>query len=190
MQIKSSKFVKSAVDSEGFPKDNLFEIAVVGRSNVGKSSIINSLLNRKSIAKVSSTPGKTRTVNFFLINENIYLVDLPGYGYAKISKDERKVWKSMVEGYFYNRNVLKKVVLLVDSRHSPFESDILMCEWVKSLGYNLSIVATKSDKLKNSEIKRNSEIFRNIFEVSDILFYSSLKNENRDKLIEFVFTNV
>lgn len=190
MQIKSSKFIKSAVDSRGFPVDNLSEIAIVGRSNVGKSSIINSLLNRKKIAKVSSTPGKTRTINFFLINDSIYLVDLPGYGYAKISKDERRMWKSMVEGYFHNRDVLKKVILLVDSRHSPFESDIVMCEWVKSLGYDLSIIATKSDKLKNSEIKKNSDVFESTFEVSSTLFYSSLKNENRDKLVEFVFSGV
>lgn len=190
MQIKSSKFIKSAIDHNGFPGDNLDEIAIVGRSNVGKSSIINSLLNRKRIAKVSSTPGKTRTINFFLINERIYLVDLPGYGYARISKDERKMWKSMIEGYFHNRNVLRKVVLLVDSRHSPFESDLLMCEWVKSLGYNLSVIATKSDKLKNSEISKNSSIFKSSFDVDNVLFYSSLKNENRDKLVEFIFGDI
>lgn len=190
MFINNSKFVKSSVKFSDFPDDGLDEIAIVGRSNVGKSSIINSILNRKHIAKVSSNPGKTRTINFFLINEDLYLVDLPGYGYAKVSKSEKYNWKSMVESYFHNRFVLKKVILLIDSRHDPFESDIIMCEWIKYMNYNLSIIATKSDKIKNSEIAKNERKFKSAFKINDILFYSSLKNKNRDELIKFVFNGI
>lgn len=189
MVITNSKFIKSAVRSSDFPNDKLEEIAIVGRSNVGKSSLINSLLQRKRIAKVSSTPGKTRTINFFLINNNMYLVDLPGYGYAKVAKTERHMWKNMVESYFNDRDCLKKVILLIDSRHEPFESDIMMYEWINSLNYKLDIVATKSDKIKYSEIRRNEYIFKNEFNKSNILFYSSLKNQNRDELINFIFSN-
>lgn len=188
--VKNSEFIKSTTNVRDFPSEGLKEIAIVGRSNVGKSSIINSLLNRKRIAKVSSTPGKTRTINFFLINNDLYLVDFPGYGYAKVSKDERNVWKSMVESYFQNRSVLKKVILLIDSRHDPFESDLTMCEWIKSMDYDLSIIATKSDKLKYAEIKKNHVKFKKKFDVSNILFYSALKNENRNELLDFVFSDV
>lgn len=188
--VKSSEFIKSTNNVRDFPNEGFKEIAIVGRSNVGKSSIINSLLNRKRIAKVSSTPGKTRTINFFLINNSLYLVDFPGYGYAKVSKDERKSWKSMVESYFYNRDVLKKVILLIDSRHDPFESDLVMCNWIKDMKYNLSIVATKSDKLKFAEIKKNDLKFRKNFDVSKILFYSALKNENRNELLNFIFSDI
>lgn len=182
--------MKSAVKFSDFPCDGLYEIAIVGRSNVGKSSIINSILNKKHIAKISSKPGKTRTVNFFLINNNLYLVDLPGYGYAKVSKHEKHSWKYMVESYFQNRSVLKKVILLIDSRHDPFESDVVMCNWIKHMNYDLSIIATKSDKIKNSEIIKNEKMFRSAFDVDDILFYSSLKNKNRDELLKFIFKSV
>lgn len=190
MIIKDSKFIKSTTKAKDFPKEGLKEVAIVGRSNVGKSSIINSLLNKKKIAKVSSTPGKTRTINFFLINNSVYLVDFPGYGYAKISKEERNSWKFMMDSYFLDRKELKKVILLIDSRHKPFESDLLMCDWIKYMNYNLSIIATKSDKLKYSEIKRNEKIFKDSFEVDDILFYSVLKNSNREKLSEFIFSGI
>ncbi len=187
MIITKSEFIKSAVSVKDFPKDNREEIAIVGRSNVGKSSLINSMLQRKKIAKVSQTPGKTRTVNFFLINDNMYLVDLPGYGYAKVSKSERNMWKGMVESYFFKRDNLKKVILLIDSRHKPFESDILMYEWVNSFNYKLDIVATKSDKLKYNELKKNEKLFKETFKGSDIMFYSSLKHTNREELLNFIF---
>lgn len=190
MLINSSRFLRSSVGFSDFPNDGLREIAIVGRSNVGKSSIINSMLNRKRIAKVSSNPGKTRTINFFLINDDLYLVDLPGYGYAKVSKSERHSWKSMVESYFHNRNTLRKVILLVDSRHDPFDSDIEMCNWIRCMNYNLSIIATKSDKIKRSEIIKNGKKFKAVFGINDILFYSSLKNENRNDLLNFVFDGI
>lgn len=188
MFIYDSKFIKSAVNHKNFPNDGLREIAVVGRSNVGKSSLINSLLQRKKIARVSSTPGKTRTLNFFLINNSFYLVDLPGYGYAKVSKSERNSWKYIAESYFNNRTCIDKVILLIDSRHDPFESDIMMYNWINSLNYKLDIIATKSDKLKYSQIKKNEYIFRKQFSKSNILFYSSLKNYDRNELVNFIFS--
>lgn len=190
MIIKESKFIKSVINKSDYPNEGLNEIAIVGRSNVGKSSIINSLLSRKKIAKVSSTPGKTRTINFFLINNEFYLVDFPGYGYAKVSKTEKNMWKDKLEAYFYDRKELKRVILLIDSRHEPFESDMLMFEWIKHLGYPIVLVATKSDKLKYSEIKKNQRMFIQKFGVEDVFFYSSLKNENRDELVNFVFSNI
>lgn len=190
MFIKNSKFVKSITNINDCPNEGFKEIAIVGRSNVGKSSIINSILGRKRIAKVSSSPGKTRTINFFLINDNLYLVDFPGYGYAKVSKDEKNFWKFMIESYFYNRSVLRKVVLLVDSRHTPFDSDLNMCNWIRHMNYDLSIIATKSDKLKYVEIKKNHKVFKETFNVEDVLFYSALKNQNRDELLKFIFSGV
>lgn len=188
MFIYDSKFIKSAVSCKDFPNDGLKEIAIVGRSNVGKSSLINSLLQRKRIAKVSSTPGKTRTLNFFLINNSFYLVDLPGYGYAKVSKSERDSWKYIAESYFNNRVYIDRVILLIDSRHDPFESDVTMYNWINSLNYKIDIIATKSDKLTYSQIKKNEHIFKRQFSKSNILFYSSLKNYNRDELVNFIFS--
>lgn len=143
MKIKSSEFIISAVKREQYPDDNLPEIAFVGRSNVGKSSIINSLTNRRGLAKVSQTPGKTRLINFFLLNKDFYLVDLPGYGYAKVSKKEKASWGATIERYLLNRGPLKKVVLLVDCRHKPTADDVQMYEWIKHYGYEVVVIATK-----------------------------------------------
>ena len=151
MRIKQSEFIISAVKKNQYPVDNRIEVAFVGRSNVGKSSIINSITNRKKLAKVSSTPGKTRLVNFFLINNDFYLVDLPGYGYAKVSKSEKDSWGKTIETYLTGRDQLKRIVLLVDSRHKPNADDVMMYEWAKHFGYDVVVVATKSDKLKNSD---------------------------------------
>ena len=126
MEIKQSDFIISAVAASQYPKDDFPEVAFVGKSNVGKSSLINALTNRRKLAKVSGTPGKTRLVNFFLINQEVYFVDLPGYGYAKISREQQKTWGKMIESYLQGRRTLKKFVLLVDSRHKPTEDDIIM----------------------------------------------------------------
>ena len=125
MRIKQSEFIISAVKRDQYPKDDRVEVAFVGRSNVGKSSIINALTNRRKLAKVSGTPGKTRLINFFLINNDFYLVDLPGYGYAKVSKKEKESWGKTIETYLNGREELKRVVLLVDSRHKPTADDIM-----------------------------------------------------------------
>ena len=190
MRIKQSEFITSAVKREQYPLDNRVEVAFVGRSNVGKSSIINSLTNRKKLAKVSQTPGKTRLVNFFLINNDFYLVDLPGYGYAKVSKSEKDSWGKTVETYLTDREQLKRVVLLVDSRHKPTGDDIMMNEWFKHFGYNVVIVATKSDKLTKNELKKSENVIKETLKLSTedkLYFFSSLNRNGSDELINNLF---
>lgn len=190
MRIKKSDFITSAVKKEQYPIDNRVEIAFVGRSNVGKSSLINSLTNRKKLAKVSQTPGKTRLVNFFLINDDFYLVDLPGYGYAKVSKAEKDSWGKTVEMYLNEREQLKRVVLLVDSRHKPTNDDIIMHEWIKHFGYDVTIVATKSDKLTRNEIKKNEKVIKETLKLNaddKLYFFSSLNKDGKDELINNLF---
>jgi len=190
MRIKQSEFITSAVKREQYPLDNRIEVAFVGRSNVGKSSIINSLTNRKKLAKVSGTPGKTRLVNFFLINNDFYLVDLPGYGYAKVSKSEKDSWGKTVEMYLTNREQLKRVVLLVDSRHKPTGDDIMMNEWFKHFGYNVVVVATKSDKLTKNELKKSEKVIKETLKLGTndkLYFFSSLNKEGADQLIDNLF---
>ena len=190
MRIKQSEFITSAVKREQYPLDNRVEVAFVGRSNVGKSSIINSLTNRKKLAKVSQTPGKTRLVNFFLINNDFYLVDLPGYGYAKVSKSEKDSWGKTVEMYLTDREQLKRVVLLVDSRHKPTGDDIMMNEWFKHFGYNVVVVATKSDKLTKNELKKSEKVIKETLKLSaedKLYFFSSLNKDGADELIDNLF---
>lgn len=190
MRIKQSEFITSAVKREQYPLDNRVEVAFVGRSNVGKSSIINSLTNRKKLAKVSQTPGKTRLVNFFLINNDFYLVDLPGYGYAKVSKSEKDSWGKTVETYLTDREQLKRVVLLVDSRHKPTADDVMMNEWFKHFGYNVVVVATKSDKLTKNELKKSEKIIKETLNLSaedKLYFFSSLNRNGSDELIDNLF---
>lgn len=193
MEIKQSEFITSAVTKIQYPQDDKLEIAFVGRSNVGKSSLINSLTNRKGLAKVSGTPGKTRLINFFLINNLFYLVDLPGYGYAKVSKSEKENWGKIIETYLLNRPQLKKVVLLVDARHKPSGDDILMYKWIKYYGHETIIVATKKDKLTKNEIVKNEKLIRETFELQKdekIMFFSSLNKEGKDDLIDTIFSDI
>ncbi len=190
MRIKKSEFITSAVKRNQYPLDNRAEIAFVGRSNVGKSSIINALTNRKKLAKVSQTPGKTRLINFFLINDDFYLVDLPGYGYAKVSKQEKDSWGKTIEMYLTSREQLKRVVLLVDSRHKPTGDDILMHEWIKHFGYDVIVVATKSDKLTRNELKKNEKLIRETLKLDGgdkLYFFSSLNKDGKDELIDNLF---
>jgi len=190
MEIKQSEFITSAKIPSQYPEDDRIEIAFVGRSNVGKSSLINSLTNRRKLVKVSSKPGKTRLINFFLINNDFYFVDLPGYGYARVSKEEKKNWGKTIETYLTDREQLKKIILLVDSRHRPTNDDILMCNWIKYYGYDLSVVATKSDKLKRSEFKKNEKIIRDTLDLSKdnkIIFYSTLNKSGREELLQDIF---
>lgn len=190
MKINTSEFVTSAVKKTQYPKDRRNEFAFVGRSNVGKSSIINTLVNRRGLAKVSGTPGKTRLVNFFIINNDFYLVDLPGYGYAKVSKSEKDNWGEVIETYLTDRDVLKRIVLLVDSRHKPSNEDIKMLDWIRYYEYKYIIVATKSDKLKKSEFSKNEKIIRETLKLSpdeNVHFFSSLNKSGREALINRIF---
>ena len=190
MRIKQSEFIISAVKREQYPVDNRVEIAFVGRSNVGKSSIINALTNRRHLAKTSQTPGKTRLINFFLINNDFYLVDLPGYGYAKVSKKEQESWGKTIERYIIDREPLKRVVLLVDSRHKPTGDDKLMLQWIKHYGYDVVVVATKSDKLSNNDLGKSKKIIMETLELTKedkFYFYSSLNKKGSEALINNIF---
>ena len=193
MIIKTSEFIISAVKRNQYPVDNRVEIAIVGRSNVGKSSIINALTNRRKLAKVSQTPGKTRLINFFLINNDFYLVDLPGYGYAKVSKKEKESWGKTIETYLHGREPLKRVVLLVDSRHKPTADDIMMHEWIKHYGYDVIVVATKSDKLSNNELPKAKKLIKETLKLEKndkLYFFSSLNKKGKEELIDNLFLDL
>ena len=181
MNIHNSDIAASAVKSEQYPKKELPEFAFAGRSNVGKSSLVNKLLGRKSLARVSATPGKTATINFYNIDNTIYLVDLPGYGYAKRSRDEIEAWGGMIEEYLKNRKQLKRVILLVDSRHEPTGDDKMMLEWIRDARPEdgTIVIATKCDKLKKRELSENLEMIERELELSedDILVPFSTKDD-------------
>ena len=193
MEVKQAEFIISAAVSGQYPKDGFPEIAFVGKSNVGKSSLINTLTNRKSLAKVSGTPGKTKLVNFFLINKLIYFVDLPGYGYAKVSKEEQKNWGQMIESYLKGSKALKKFVLLVDSRHKPTKDDILMYNWIKEYNIECIIVSTKIDKLSNNEIYKSDKIIKETLQIGNykkFLHFSSLKRTGKEELLDAIFDGI
>lgn len=182
MKIQTAEYMISAVSTKQYPEDGLPDIAMAGRSNVGKSSFINRLINRKNLVRTSSNPGKTRTINFFRINESFYFVDVPGYGYAKVSKQERAQWGHMMEEYFGTRNTLKAVVLIVDLRHGPTRDDLQMAEYINYLDIPLIIIATKLDKISNSKrakaIKQTEEAF-SMYKTNAIIPFSAETNENK-----------
>ena len=167
MNTNKVSLTVSAVSPKQYPKTDMPEFAFAGRSNVGKSSLINKLLNRKSLALVSGTPGKTITINFYNIDDTIHLVDLPGYGYAKRSKEEVKKWGRMMEDYLAGREQLVQTILLVDSRHAPTADDITMCDWIRHYHDRVIVVATKMDKLKKREIEPNLERIWNVLELGE-----------------------
>ena len=178
MKIRSSEITMSAVNKSQYPTDGIPEIAMVGRSNVGKSSTINTLLNRRNFARVSQTPGKTRTINFYLINKEFFFVDLPGYGYAKISKSEKEKWGAIMERYLKDRKELCAIFLLVDIRHEPSKDDVMMYEWIKYFGYDCVVIATKADKISRGQYQKHISIIRkklNLEKDEKVIPLSSLK---------------
>lgn len=181
MNLHNADIAVSAVKKEQYPKTGYPEFAFVGRSNVGKSSMINKLLNRKSLARVSSTPGKTVTINFYNIDETIYLVDLPGYGYAKRAKKDIESWGNMIDDYLYRRTQLRRVMLLVDSRHEPTEDDKMMLDWIRAAqpDEGAIVIATKTDKLSKRELEKNLEMLYRELDLNedDILVPFSTKND-------------
>ena len=187
MIIKSSEFICAAVKPSQYPQDGVPEIAFTGRSNVGKSSLINLLLNRRKLAKVSATPGKTRTINFFSINGGEFrLVDLPGYGYAKVSKAETADWGKMMESYLSKREGLKAVVQLVDSRHAPTAQDKQMYEYLRYYGLDGIVAATKADKLSGSELSKNLAMIRRELQLTaddTLIPVSALKRTGTEDLL-------
>ena len=193
MIIKRCDFITSAVSPNQYPDTDLPEIAFSGRSNVGKSSLINSLLNRKKLVKVSSNPGKTRTINFFLVNEQFVLVDLPGYGYAAVSRSIKEQWGKMIEDYLKYREKLKNVVLLVDIRHAPTTDDKLMYDFIKYYRKSVILAATKLDKITKTALNKNLGVIKNTLGIDekDILVpYSSETHQGRDELWEVLTRNL
>ena len=171
------------------PDTELPEVAFAGKSNVGKSSLINGLMNRKSLARTSSQPGKTQTINFYNINKFMYLVDLPGYGYAKVSENEKKKWGKMIENYLHTSKQLKAVFLLIDIRHEPSANDKMMYEWIVYQGYDPIIVATKLDKIKRSQIQKSVKMVKeglNVKPGTKIIPYSALTKQGRDEIWELM----
>lgn len=184
------KLLVSAVKKEQYPATLHPEIALVGRSNVGKSSMINKILNRRNFARISSTPGKTATINFYEIDEKLMIVDLPGYGYASRSKDEIKKWGNMIEEYLNSRAQLSQVVLLVDSRHKPTKEDVMMLEWVRFRNEYAVVFATKCDKLSKKELNANLEQIIDTLELNegDILIpFSTKLMEGADNFWEYIY---
>jgi GTP-binding protein len=180
VKINTAEFISSCVGPGAYPKRQLPEIAFVGRSNVGKSTLMNCLLNRHSLVKVSGTPGKTQTINFFLINDEFYFVDLPGYGFAKVPDMVKLKWKKMIETYLSQRENLSGVVLLVDIRRSPMKEDLLMKEWLEACKIPCLMVATKSDKLKSGAKAKSLEDIKKAFQQAGIISFSSLSHEGKE----------
>ena len=180
MKISSAEFVKSAFERDHWPQETRPEIAFLGRSNVGKSSLINSLLLRKGLARTSNTPGRTQSINFFLINEQFYFVDLPGYGFANVSKSMREGWGKMAENYLSERESLGLCLQLVDARHKPSKLDLQLYEWLQFNEKNYVIVATKADKLSANELAKQTRLIENEMSGSRVIPYSSQTGKGRD----------
>lgn len=183
MKINNPTLEKIAVLPSQYPKNNLPEIALAGRSNVGKSSLINSLINRKNLARTSQKPGKTRTINFYNIDEKFRLVDLPGYGFAAVSKTEKEKWAETIEKYLTIRENLKEVILLVDLRHEPSNDDLIMYNWIIEMGFSGYVIATKLDKIGKSRLQQHIKAVAEKLGIKDrskIIYYSSKTKENRE----------
>ncbi|GAB6991428.1 ribosome biogenesis GTP-binding protein YihA/YsxC [Paenibacillus pini] len=185
MKVTQSEFVISAVGPDQYPDDALPEIALAGRSNVGKSSLINKLINRKNLARTSSTPGKTQCLNYYRINEQLYFVDFPGYGYAKVSKTQREAWGKMIERYLLERETLKLVLLVVDLRHPPSKDDEMMYEWLKHYEIPICVVATKADKIPRSRWAKHAKQMKTSLLLrgeDTFIMYSSETGMGKDEL--------
>lgn len=191
MIIKTTDFVKSSQKWQDCPEGNLPEYAFIGRSNVGKSSLINAMMNHKYLAKTSQTPGKTQLINHFLINDQWYLTDLPGYGYAKVSKSLRKDFEKLITNYILNRNNLVNIFVLVDSRLTPQNLDLEFIQWCGETGVPFSIVFTKADKLKPNAVQKNvdayhQELLKTWDELPDSYITSAEKKEGTDEILNFI----
>lgn len=191
MVIKSINLETVCGITSKLPDNVLPEIAFAGKSNVGKSSLINALMNRKSYARISATPGKTQTINFYNINEEMYLVDLPGYGYAKVSENEKIEWGKLIERYLHGSAQLKAVFLLIDIRHEPSANDKMMYDWIVDQGFEPIIIATKLDKLKRSQVQKHVKMVKqglNLIPGTRVIPFSSVSKQGRDEIWELVET--
>ncbi len=193
MVVKSAELETVCGITSKLPDNELPEIAFAGKSNVGKSSLINGLLNRKALARTSSSPGKTQTINFYNINKELYFVDLPGYGYAKVSQEIRNKWGKMIEKYLNTSSKLKTIFLLIDIRHAPGENDVTMYEWIVANGYTPVIIATKLDKIKRSQIAKNIKIIREKLGVSKetkIIPFSAVSKQGKEEIWELIQSTI
>ena len=185
MIVKSAELETVCGITSKLPDNDLPEIAFAGKSNVGKSSLINGLLNRKSLARTSAQPGKTQTINFYNVNKNLYFVDLPGYGYAKVSVEIRAKWGKMIERYLHGSPQLKKVFLLIDIRHVPSENDCMMYDWIVNNGYEPVIICTKLDKIKRSQVQKNLKLIREKLDLvpgTTMIPFSAQTKQGRDEI--------
>lgn len=193
MNIHNVEFIKSAASVGGFIRDGRKSAVFAGKSNVGKSSVINCLLNRKNFARVGASPGKTIHVNYFLIDEQAYFVDLPGYGYAKVSKGERDRWGELMERFFAQEGLVDLGVMIVDARHAPTKDDVTMAGWFLSTGCPLVMVANKCDKLKKSEMAPSVERIRSVLQLPeqvDVLLFSAEKRTGREELLDIIYAHL
>lgn len=189
MRITGARFIASATMPGSFPRDSRPEVAFLGRSNVGKSSVINSLLGVKGLARTSSTPGRTQTINFFLINEAFYFVDLPGYGYAKVSKTDRLAWGRMIEKYLAERLELVLSILIVDARHEPSPLDLQMQSWLQHSGLSYLVVSTKIDKMSSNEQRTVRQRMRKALQTQRIIPYSAVTRAGKNEVWEEIRTS-
>ncbi|GEL77437.1 ribosome biogenesis GTP-binding protein YihA/YsxC [Tenuibacillus multivorans] len=189
MKVNQAEIVISAVSQKQYPNENLPEIALAGRSNVGKSSFINRMIQRKSLARTSSKPGKTQTLNFYKINDSFFFVDVPGYGYAKVSKKEREAWGRMMEEYFQLRETLEATVLLTDMRHPPTEDDIIMYDFLKHFEIPVLVVATKMDKVKKGKRDKHIKIIKEALDIEPedhLVTFSAETGEGKDEAWKYI----
>ena len=189
MIVKSVELETVCGITSKIPDNVLPEIAFAGKSNVGKSSLINGLVNRKALARTSSSPGKTQTINFYNVNRELYFVDLPGYGYASVSKEVKAKWGKMIENYLHKSPMLKAVFLLIDIRHEPSVNDVNMYEWILANGFEPIIIATKLDKIKRNQIQKNLKIIRtglNVVEGTKIFPFSAQTKQGKDEILNFI----
>jgi GTP-binding protein len=190
MKVTSATFVKSATSTEHYPRDGRPEIAFMGRSNVGKSSLINSLLGVRGLARTSSTPGRTQLINFFSINDAFNFVDLPGYGYARVPRDVKKLWGPMVEKYLATRPNLVLSILITDSRHEPTELDLLMKGWLEARGKPFIIVATKADKLSSNQLRASLSRASAVLGSNELVAYSAVTGNGAARIWKEITTRI
>lgn len=193
MNITKAEMIITAGNKSQFPVHTMPEIAFAGKSNVGKSSLINALVNRKALARTSSQPGKTQTINFYQVQDQIMFVDLPGYGYAKVSKEQRDKWGKLIDGYLQERQNLKKVILLVDIRHEVGKNDKIMYDWISHYHQQVIVVATKMDKINRSQIQKHLSMIRKGLGLSstDILIgFSAQTKQGKDEIWEVIEENL
>lgn len=183
MNYNNADFIKSAAGKKEFIRDGLPQIVFAGRSNVGKSSVINRLLNRKNLARTSASPGKTAHINYFMIDRTVYLVDLPGYGYAKVSMSEKARWAELMESYFSEPDLITAGALIVDARHPPTGDDIVMAEWFRSSGCPVIVIANKIDKVKKSELDGKLSELSEKLAFDTVIPFSAVKGNGREELL-------